>query len=109
MSDLHSGVLFVLLALFIPMSHCKLAHLSGGVQDLYNQGQGHGCGSGVGSWEESWILDCGAWWKLSWEACGFRGPECHRESRCLVPACGSVNVHFLNVCLLYSDCFLTTA
>lgn len=47
MSDLRSR-LFSLSPL-ISKSHCKLAHLSGGVQDSPNQDQGiHGCVSGVG-------------------------------------------------------------
>lgn len=53
-----------------------------------------------GSWEESRSLAV----RPSWEACGFRGPERQRESRCLVPACGRVDVHLLNVCLLSPDC-----
>lgn len=46
MSDLCS-CLFSLSPL-ISKSHCKLAHLSGGVQDSPNQDQGRGCGSGIG-------------------------------------------------------------
>lgn len=57
MSNLRS-CLFSLSPLILK-SHCKLAHLSGGVQDSPNQDQGRGCGCGVGRSHGSLVVGLG--------------------------------------------------